>query len=151
MRDNYSEKSHLLKHCLLHHKEKNPDEVRFGMKLRRQYKTALERQIGEAVAILEEKEKGTLLMNSKSEFNRCQLPRKSVVMGQKNGQRENSQNGKKWAEFEDAICQLSRELGQNNRNTSELRPKNEDLNMKNWQNDGVLAWWLQMGRGVTPL
>ena len=70
MRDNFSEKSHLLKDCLLHHKEKNPEEVRFGMKLRRQYKIALERQIGESVAILEEKEKGTLLMNSKTEFNR---------------------------------------------------------------------------------
>ena len=72
---NFSEKSHILKHCLIHHKEKNPEEVVFGMKIRKQYKTALERQIGEAVAILEEKEKGTELMNSKSEFNRCSLPR----------------------------------------------------------------------------
>ena len=45
------------------------------MKLRRQYRSALERQIGEAIAILEEKEKGIYLMNSKSEFNRCVLPR----------------------------------------------------------------------------
>ena len=60
---------------MIHHKEKNPEEVVFGMKIRKQYKTALERQIGEAVAILEEKEKGTELMNSKSEFNRCSLPR----------------------------------------------------------------------------
>ena len=75
MRRNFSEKSHLLKHCLLHHKEKNPEEVRFGMKLRRQYRSALERQVGEATAILEEKEKGIHLMNSKSEFNRCVLPR----------------------------------------------------------------------------
>ena len=75
MKRNYSEKSHILKHCLLHHKDVNPEDVKFGMKMRRQYRTPLERQIGEAVAILEEKEKGTQLMNSKSEFNRCSLPR----------------------------------------------------------------------------
>ena len=75
MKKNYSEKSHILKHCLIHHKEKAPEDVVFGMKLRRRYKTALEGQIGEAVAILEEKEKGTEIINSKSEFNRCSLPR----------------------------------------------------------------------------
>ena len=65
----------MLKHCLIKHEEKNPDEVKFGMRLRQQFKTALERQVAEAVAIFEEKERGTELMNSKSEFNRCALPR----------------------------------------------------------------------------
>ena len=75
MRSNFGEKSHLLKHSLIHHKEKGPEELKFGMKLRRQYRSALERQIGEAIAILEENEKGIHLINSKSEFNRCALPR----------------------------------------------------------------------------
>ena len=72
MRRNYNEKSFMLKHCLLHHKGRNPEEIKFGMKLRKQYRTALERQVGEAVAILEEKERGTQLMNSKSEFSSSQ-------------------------------------------------------------------------------
>ena len=75
---NFNEKSHILKHCLIYHKDKNPEDVKFGVRLRKQYKTALERQIGEAVTILVEKEKGTQLMNSESEFNRCKLPRISA-------------------------------------------------------------------------
>ena len=75
MKEKYNEKSHMLKHCLLQHSELEPEKVRFGMRVRQQFKTALERQVGEAVAILEEKEKGIELLNSKSEFNRCSLPR----------------------------------------------------------------------------
>ena len=45
------------------------------MRLRGQFKTALERQVSEAVTILIEQRKGVHLMNSKSEFNRCSLPR----------------------------------------------------------------------------
>ena len=49
--------------------------MRFGMRLRRSYKTPIERQIGEAVAIDVEKRGGTNLMNSRSEYNRCQIAR----------------------------------------------------------------------------
>ena len=41
-----------------------------------EYKTPLERQIGEATSIfMDRKKKGVTLLNSKSEFNRCTLPR----------------------------------------------------------------------------
>ena len=72
---NYNETSHMLKHCLISHKGEDPREIKFGMKLRGQFRSALERQIGEAIAIIEEKENGVELLNSKSEFNRCSLPR----------------------------------------------------------------------------
>ena len=55
---NYNEKSHMLRYCLLYNRGRYPEEIRFGMKWRKQYRTAIERQIGDDVAILEEKEKG---------------------------------------------------------------------------------------------
>ena len=65
----------MLKHCILLHSDLKPEEVKFGMRIRRQFRTPLERQVGEAIANLTEQEKETCLMNSKSEFNRCTLPR----------------------------------------------------------------------------
>ena len=52
--------------------------MRFGMRLRRSYRTPIERQIGEAVAIDVEKRGGTILLNSRSEYNRCQVARIST-------------------------------------------------------------------------
>ena len=49
--------------------------MRYGMRIRKSYRSALERQVGEAVAIDVEQRKGKKLMNSKSEYNRCQVPR----------------------------------------------------------------------------
>ena len=74
----FNEKSHMLNHCLISHKGEDPADVKFGMRMRSQYKTALQRQIGEAIAILEEKENMVELLNSKSEYNRCSLPRISA-------------------------------------------------------------------------
>ena len=51
------------------------DELEYGMRIRSQFKTALERQIGEAVVISREKSSGTTLLNSKDEYNRCKIQR----------------------------------------------------------------------------
>ena len=48
-----------------------PSELKIGMRVVGQYKTALERQVGEAVKIIHAQRKGQCIMNSKSEFNRC--------------------------------------------------------------------------------
>ena len=53
----------------------NPYDLKIGMRVVGQYRTALERQVGEAVKILDAQRKGKNLLNSKSEFNRCKLPR----------------------------------------------------------------------------
>ena len=52
--------------------------MRFAMRIRNKYRTPIERQIGEAVAIDFESRKGTTLMNSKSEYNRCKIARIST-------------------------------------------------------------------------
>ena len=48
------------------------------MRVRKQYRSALGRQVGEAVSIHEALKGGYVLMNSKSKYNRCQLPRLSM-------------------------------------------------------------------------
>ena len=66
----------MLKHCLLTHPDEEPEKISFGMRIKSQYRTPMERQIGEATAILlETMKKEKTLLNSKSEFNRCSLPR----------------------------------------------------------------------------
>ena len=53
------EKSHLLKHYILVHKsEMKPEEMEYGVRVRNKYKTTMERQVGEAVAIHREKVRG---------------------------------------------------------------------------------------------
>ena len=50
-------------------------DLKFGMRVRETFSTAIERQVGEAVAISVEQRKGRKLMNSKGEYNRCIVPR----------------------------------------------------------------------------
>ena len=72
-------KSHMLKHCLMHHPNIDPNIVKFGMRVISSHKTAFERQIKEAVMI--NRMSGPYLMNSKSEFSRCTIPRIVLKMG----------------------------------------------------------------------
>ena len=48
------------------------------MRVKLKFKTALERQVSEAVEIHQAQLKGYTLLNSKSEYNRCSLPRLTV-------------------------------------------------------------------------
>ena len=72
---NMEERSHLLKHYLKCHKNIGIEDMEVGMKIRSSFRSAIERQISEAVAICREESQGTNLMNSKAEYNRCKLPR----------------------------------------------------------------------------
>ena len=62
--------SHMWKHQMLDH---DGDEARFEFKVLSSYRTALKRQIAEAVAIRRLGEAS--LLNSKGVYNRCSLPR----------------------------------------------------------------------------
>ena len=70
--------SHMLKHYFLDHEDIEMDDLEFGIRVTGTYRSAIERQIGEAVKIEREVRKGKNLLNSKSEFNRCELPRLTV-------------------------------------------------------------------------
>ena len=76
------EDSHLLKHIATKHRGEDLDNIKFGMKILKQTKTALERQVTESVKIQEEQERHYIL-NSKSEYNRCSLPRLTARLGSK--------------------------------------------------------------------
>ena len=75
-------RSHMLKHILLHHPGQEMLSIEFDMKIRKFCKTSFERQVLEAVTIQQEKNNHHL-MNSKSEYNRCSLPRLSTKLGEK--------------------------------------------------------------------
>ena len=70
--------SHILKHYLLEHEDIEMSALEFGIRVTGSYKSPVERQVAEAVKIEFEQEKGTNLLNSKSEFNRCQIPRLKI-------------------------------------------------------------------------
>ena len=74
------EDNHLLKHVAQYHQGVPMKEIKFGMKVRRYARSALERQVLESVLIQEER-KNHHLMNSKSEYNRCSLPRLTTRIG----------------------------------------------------------------------
>ena len=63
--------SHFLKHIVIHHMSA-PETVEFRMKILSSHYTAFSRQITEAVRI--NRNKGSYLLNSKSEYNRNSLP-----------------------------------------------------------------------------
>ena len=67
-----SDKSHILKHQDDAHE--GNQEPRFMMRTVRFYRSALSRQVGEAVRIMLRGGAGSIL-NSKSEFDRCKIPR----------------------------------------------------------------------------
>ena len=75
-----STSSYMLKHFIDKHEGEKLDEKRFGIKIVRNTKTSFERQILESV-ILQENKKHHLL-NSKSEYNRCAIPRLTSKMGE---------------------------------------------------------------------
>ena len=73
--------SHLLKHVLDKHEGETLDEVDFRMKVVKFHKSAFERHIHESVLI--QASKPHFLLNSKMEYNRCQIPRISIKMDEK--------------------------------------------------------------------
>ena len=75
-----SEESHMMKHHVTEHPEIQ-EPVDFSMKVIKAHRTPFTRQIHEAVLIQMNEKNG--ILNSKSEFNRCQLPRLSIMMGVK--------------------------------------------------------------------
>ena len=69
-------KNHMVKHQLMEHE--GEQEPNFHMKVRGFYKTALARQVAEAVLIRRRGGEGAIL-NSRGEFSRCHIPRLQVV------------------------------------------------------------------------
>ena len=71
----------MLKHALTTHQEQEMSEVQFGMRIIRSCQSSFERQIYESVIIQQER-KHHHILNSRSEFNRCSLPRLAAQVGE---------------------------------------------------------------------
>ena len=74
--------SHIWKHHLIHHGGEGEPEMRF--KIVGNYRTALSRQIAEAIRI---RKRGTSVLNSKGEYDRCRIHRLTI------GKEESSHGG----------------------------------------------------------
>ena len=73
------EDSHMYKHLQESHPGKEPEEVKFGMTVLRQHFTAFSRMVYEEILIFLA---GDKTLNSKSMYNRCKIPRLSVMVGE---------------------------------------------------------------------
>ena len=74
--------SHMLKHIVEVHPGEEISSIKFQARVLKYAKSAFERQITESVLIQEYKETSHIL-NSKSEYNRCSIPRLTTKMGEK--------------------------------------------------------------------
>ena len=76
---NKKEDSHMKKHLDEDHPGCEPKDIKFGMTVLKQHKTAFSRMVHEEILIFLAKDK---ILNSKSMYNRCQIPRLSVMVGE---------------------------------------------------------------------
>ena len=119
--------SHILKHYLESHEEEKLDEITFGMKIKCTAKSAFERQVMESVLIQQESSKHNIL-NSKSEYNRCALPRLTTKLGEEDFEKwkkEQIEEKKKEEDLKKKIRLLRKERnkgGNDQFNTRHLPP-----------------------------
>ena len=119
--------SHMLKHVVDKHQEQDMAEIQFGMRILKHCKTSFERQVYESVIIQNERQEHFLL-NSRSEFNRCSLPRLCTSVGEgeyKNYSKELEQEKQEEDRLEARIRALRKE-----RNKARLHPTREPDNLK---------------------
>ena len=72
--------SHMLKHYIENHEDEEIRDMEFGMRIVRKPRTAFNRQI--AVSVMIQSNKNHHILNSKSEYNRCALPRLATRIGE---------------------------------------------------------------------
>ena len=103
--------SHMLKHMLEVHGEEEMEKVEFGARVLKFARSAFERQVMESVLIQEEREKHHIL-NSKSEYNRCSLPRLTAKLGErdwKKREKEGEEEKEKEKRLERRIFEMRKE------------------------------------------
>ena len=111
--------SHMLKHILEEHGEEEIENVEFGARVMRFAKTAFDRQVMESVLIQEEREQHHIL-NSKSEYNRCSLPRLTAKLGEnewKKKMKEGEDEKEKEKRLERRILEMRKERNNPRRGT----------------------------------
>ena len=110
--------SHMLKHVIMNHPGEDMANVKFGMKVLKFCQTSFERQVLKAVTIRKER-KHHHLLNSRTEYNRCSLPRLSTqTYKEYNRELEDEQKSENYVEMK--IRELRKQ-----RNKARLHPTKE--------------------------
>ena len=131
------EKSHLLKHFIVAHPGTKLEDLKFGMRVVRKCKTALERQVGEAVSIHIAQREGYTLLNSKSEYSRCSLPR--LQMGTHREILEKLQNEKLEEKYlEEKIRQMKKRPKEKEKGLERICEEIIEENRISWKKRKVL-------------
>ena len=115
------EDSHLVKHIANYHQEDEIDKIKFGMRIKQYTRTALERQVLESVLIQEESRRHKI-MNSKSEYSRCTIPRLTTKMGTKE---YDKQRGERIEEEREEEKRIRAEIGR--RRKERCRKRNSEI------------------------
>ena len=102
------------------------DEIKFGMRVKRYARSALERQILESVLIQDER-KSHWIMNSRSEYNRCSLPRLTARLGMKEYDKEKMKQLEEDKQIE-AVVRI--EIGR--RKKEQCRNRKEESDLEEW-------------------
>ena len=102
--ENISTKSHMLKHTVESHPEEELDNIKFGIKIIKSAKSSFERQIFESVAIQENRHHH--LLNSRSEYNRCAVPRLTCKLGDKTFKKYETELNKDLAREEEQMDKI---------------------------------------------
>ena len=117
-----SGKSFMVKHYVTDHAEEEMEEEMFGVRVIKYTRTAFERQILESVLIQDENKK-SFILNSKSEYNRCALPRLTSKLGEHAYEEEKAakEERRKEDELEEKIRRLRKEINVKRRKKDEER------------------------------
>ena len=115
--ENLSTKSHMLKHAVETHPHEDPKQIQFGMKVVRFTKSSFERQILESVEIQSNRQHH--LLNSRSEFNRCAVPRMMCKLGDKSFKKNEQEIEKDLAREEAQVTRIRELVKERNKNRGE--------------------------------
>ena len=130
--------SHMLKHALeKHNGEEDLEKIKFGVKVLRFTRNAFERQVTESVMIQEHRHHN--ILNSKSEYNRCSLPRLTANLGD----REWRKRAKEEKEEKEREQELERKIVSMRKNRNVKRrddPKESEEPAEKRRRTGEAEW-----------
>ena len=115
---NLSTKSHMLKHAVEMHPQEDLKAIQFGMKVVRYTKSAFDRQICESVEI--QGSRNHHLLNSRSEYNRCAVPRMMCKLGDQSFKKNEQEIEKDLHREENQVRKIREMVKERNKKRAEI-------------------------------
>ena len=109
----------MLKHVVEMHSNEDMDTIRFGIKIVKYAKSSFERQILESVEI--QANRHHHLLNSRSEYNRCAVPRLTCKLGDKEFKEFEKEVQTDLAREEKQISKIREMIKERNRNRNQTK------------------------------